>query len=196
MTTLAQGQLEHIERMSSRELVDRLRDGRSTGAAFFTCSEMGGDVPYVPHQPAESIFVWQNLGNCLADDAVLAHLVRSEKISNIIIYGHYPCALIDLTFDLDPAAARMSDETLAWLNQQVSGVKRSIAKQFGLSRDVHVMRKASEEHVLWQLAKVSSLLRDCTASKQEVSLHGWLWAGGELLCFDPQKRTFIPTCEE
>jgi carbonic anhydrase len=163
----------------------------ASGVAFVTCSELS-QLSVFPYEPSKSVSVWQNLGGCLDDPLLFAETVLSNKISNIVVLGHYPCALLELALNWDPLAVKMSKKTLEEAAARVSELRASIDNKFGLSRNAEVMRKASEEHVICQLSKVAALLPEIESrSGRTIRLHGWLLVDEELRCLDPERRQFV-----
>lgn len=195
ITRLNPVQMAHLEFISNHELARRLLSNASSGVAFLSCSEMS-HLSVFPYEPGKSVTVWSNLGACLDDPLAFADSVLSNKISNVVVLGHYPCALLELALNWEQAAVKMPKKSLEEAAYRVSELRSSIEKKYGLERDEAVMRKTSEEHVICQLSKVAALLPELEMrSGREIRLHGWLLMDEQLLCLDPGVRQFVSVAD-
>lgn len=191
ITKLNPVQLAHLECLSNHELHERLVSKASTGVVFLTCSELSQLSPF-PYEQSKSVSVWQNLGGCLEDPEGFADSILANETSNIVVYGHYPCALLELALNWAPVGLNMSKQALEEAASRASELRTSIEKKFGNEKNAEVMRKASEEHVIFQLSKVAALLPGLEKkSGRAIKIHAWLSIDGEVKCLDPQQRQFI-----
>ncbi len=198
MTLFAAEQLELVEKASSRELEERLSGGRASGIAFIACSEMGAGAPGIPTDPGLPIYVWQNLGGCIDDELALEDLVRANQISDLVIYGHYPCALLSMALS-DQKAPEYSSVSSRYLAGATAELRQYINDECCAKQNGNAMKKVAEHHVLRQLIKAMHLLPIAKArSGNDLRLHGWIWnsESSQVHFFDPAKGIFVPSAKD
>ncbi len=93
---LSPAQLKFVEKVSPIEVNDRLLSGKTTGLAVIACSELSEVDAGFPSGRELPVYFWQNLGGCVCDSTGLEVIVIDKMISNVIVYGHYPCEVIEV----------------------------------------------------------------------------------------------------
>lgn len=183
--------LSRCQHMSFDRLASDLSSANTTGVAFITCSELGTRIPGIPLHPELPVYVWQNLGACIDDAFVLG----PGNISDVIVYGHYPCSLIDIGVKGDgPLVADRFGGLLSTLSSLTKVVREEIQSRFGDRRDEEVLRKATELHILRQLElamehpEVLSAVND-----NRIRFSAWMQVPGYVrpLTFDGRTQQFV-----
>lgn len=140
--------LDCCQHVSVESLTLDLSSGKCRGVAYITCSELGVRIPGIPTHPELPVYVWQNLGACLDEGFSLT----PDDITDIIVYGHYPCSLIDLGVKGDaPLLTEKVGGLLHSLSSLTGAVRKEIQSRFGDRRDEAVLRTATELHIMRQL---------------------------------------------
>ncbi len=186
--------LSRCQHLSFDRLASDLSSAKITGVAFITCSELGTRIPGIPIHPELPVFVWQNLGACVDEAFALA----PANISDVIVYGHYPCSLIDIgvngTGPLLADRFEKKTELFSSLALQTRVVREEIQSRFGDRRDEAVLRKATELHILRQLELAMEQKEVlCAISENRVRFSAWMQVPGSMrpLCFDSGVQKFV-----
>lgn len=182
---VSENTLNLCHRASCDDLVANLCSGRTTGVAFITCSELGCRISGIPQHPELPVYVWQNLGGCVDETLLLG----SESVSDIIVYGHYPCSLVELCIKPNDRI----DCDLSYLSSRMQVVSEKVQSRFGDKRDDSVMRAATEMHVLRQLQLASEQPEVAKALKdKQIRLGAWMLfpESKRPVSFDARRRMF------
>jgi len=188
---LTDKQLHSIHPFSRQDLQTSLQSGNSTGVAVIACSEVDvcADLPGDPDLP---IYIWQNFGACVVDSGGLEDIILQKSVSDIVLYGHCPCNIIELALRSDDAGIT-ENSGIQHILDIAKETRSVIKKERGDRFDKETFRKASEDFVLRQAAalfKIASI-RDAI-EENKIRIHVWLRLPDDetLLNFDSQKRTF------
>lgn len=185
--------LRLIEATSRSQINKRLTGGTSTGVAVICCSEMCNINSVFPADPKLPIFTWQNLGGCVDDCGGLEDLVASQQISDIIVYGHYGCEIIEVGLRSDPSANGPSTNIYKEVIRRVSGTRNAIKERFGDKFDKHVFQRAVEDFVLRELSELLKLPKISKAAQEgTLKFHAWINHDDtmENATYDPQTESF------
>ncbi len=182
--------LDCCQQVSVESLTLDLSSGKCRGVAYITCSELGVRIPGIPTHPELPIYVWQNLGACL-DEGFSLNL---GDITDIIVYGHYPCSLVDIGVKGDaPLLAEKVGGLLHSLSSLTSAVRQEIQSRFGDRRDEAVLRTATELHIMRQLELASQLPEVLKAiDENRIRFGAWMQVPGSLkpLAYDRCRQQF------
>lgn len=191
---LAEQDLTFMSAVSKEELEKRLLAGTSTGVAIIACSEMNDVFAEMPRISGLPVFVWQNVGATANEADGLGQLVASGKISNLVIYGHYPCDLIHLglggqhQFELEP------DELVVdHFLHETKRTREMVQERYGIGADEFVLRKATEDFLLRQVESLLEIPEVLDAAiEQGLRIHAWisLPETHECYTFDPATQKF------
>jgi|AGTN01.1.fsa_nt_gi Carbonic anhydrase len=191
---LAERDLTLISAVSKEELEERLLAGTSTGVAIIACSEMDDVFAEMPRISGLPVFVWQNVGATVHEADGLGHLVASGKVSNLVIYGHYPCDLIHLgvggqhQFEFEP------DELVVdHFLYETKRTREMVKERYGDGADQFVIRKATEDFLLRQVESLLEIPEVLDAAiEQGLRIHAWmnLSESHECYTFDPATKKF------
>lgn len=192
---LAEQDLTFISAISKENLEDRLLAGTAKGVAIIACSEMDDVFAEMPRISGLPVFIWQNVGATVHEADGLGQLVASGQISNLVIYGHYPCDLIHLgvgggshQFELE------ADEmVIGHFLYETKKTREMVKERYGNEADEFVLRKATEDFLLRQIGMLLEVPEVLDAAlEQGLRIHAWmkLPATDECYTFDPASQTF------
>lgn len=164
-----------------------LENPYSAGIAFVVCSEMGGSVPCLSrYDDLATTYVWQNFGGSLPNELLLKSFLEQGLVTDVVILGHHPCAVLDLVWGKDVRLhnSRQADLLANSLTDALRSGNRT--KQQDPCE--------CEDHVLRELVRLLDVVSHSNLGPcQQFRAHGWLWTheSDELLSFDPEQRKFV-----
>ncbi len=184
--------LQFLEPVTPADLEKLLRNGQSKGAAYIACSEMGWSLPCVPEDEHLKILIFQNIGCCLESSHGIEDLAEAEMISDIVVYGHFPCEFIKTQIDNashfldnpeDATARHFSERSTNRLKLFIQDNRKKVEYDA-------LFRGATEQHLLDQIRKISTYQ---ITEQRQPRLHAWLWLDDskELLCFNGKTASFV-----
>ncbi len=187
--------LKFIENVSPEEMNERLLSGASKGVAVIACSEVSEIDAGFPSGRELPIYFWQNLGACVCDCTGLEAIVSEKGITDIIVFGHFPCEVVEIGLRSDFENPAFSKKLQEHFEFRTSETRRSIEERFGKKFDKDVLFKATEDFVLRQLARLLELPAILDAAENNgLKAHAWIMQPevAKITSLDPEKRLFVP----
>lgn len=173
-SAVTENQAHVIESVSAGELHKMLVSGVSTGVAIVACSEM--DVcAKLPKEQDLPILVWQNFGASVDDSGGLLDVLVESNISDVVIFGHYPCEIVELGLRAD----LVEDPKLSPGHEHFMGLMRAtrskMRAKFGDRFDREVMMKATQDFIVRQAEAIFELKRyNPVLADRTIRVHAWL----------------------
>lgn len=185
--------LKFVDKVTQGYLNSGLESGSIKGVGIICCSEVGNIDAAFPPNPDLPIFVWQNLAGCVSDCGGLTDLVANRKLSNLIVYGHYNCEIIEIGLRIDLESKDHLQKGFEGVVHRTLPTRQAMNSQYGDRFDKQVMRSAVEDFVLRQTASLLKLPEVYNAVKDDqLRVHAWLLKpeSDEHSCFDPSNHSF------
>lgn len=185
--------LDFVDKVTQSSLNRGLEAETVKGIGIICCSEMGNITSAFPAGQDLPIFVWQNLGGCVDDSGGLLDYISAKKLSNLIIFGHYGCEVMEVGLRIDLAPKEERQNVYQEVIRRTLPTRQAMTAQFGDRFDKQVMRLAMEDFVLREVASLLKLPAVYNAAKNDhLRVHAWLWKPdtGEHSCFDPSNHSF------
>jgi carbonic anhydrase len=173
-STTSESKTHLIQSASAGELHAMLISGVSTGVAVVACSEM--DVcRNLPPDPKLPILIWQNLGGSVDDSGGLAEVLIDSNISDVVIFGHYPCEIVELGLrgDVveDPLLSPGHDHFMGLM----TATRQKMRAKYGDRFDREVMMKGTQDFVLRQAEAMFELAEfNLELADRNLRVHAWL----------------------
>lgn len=163
-----------IESVSAGELHEMLVSGVSTGVAVVACSEM--DVcAKLPKDPNLPILIWQNFGASVDDSGGLAEVLVESSISDVVIFGHYPCEIVELGLRADLAEDSTSSPGREHFMGLMRATRAKMRAKYGDRFDREVMMKATQDFILRQAEAILELKTfNPELADRTIRVHAWL----------------------
>ncbi len=183
----------YIEPISQFEMSKRLTTGTAKGVAVICCSEMVCVNSVFPKDPGLPIYTWQNLGGCINDCGGLEELIARKEITDVIVFGHYGCEIIEVGLRSDPQAYPPGKKIYQEVVRRTGSTREAMKERFGDKFDKHIFHKAVEDFVLRQLASLLKLPTvSSAASEGQLRVHAWINCEDtmENANYDPNTQTF------
>lgn len=183
----------YIEPVSQCEINKRLTTGTCKGVAVICCSEMGSVNSTFPDHPDLPIYTWQNLGGCVKDCGGLEELIARNEITDVIVFGHYGCEIIEVGLRSDPSGDHATKRIYEEVVRRTYSTRTAMKERFGDKFDKHIFHIAVEDFVLRELAILLNLpVVSKAASEGLLRAHAWVNCDDtvESACYDPKTQTF------
>lgn len=191
---LSSAQLKFVQKVSPKEVSDDLLSGKTTGLAVIACSELGEVDAGFPEGREFPVYFWQNLGGCVCDSTGLEVIVKDKNISNVIVYGHYPCEIIEVAIREDFEDCCYSERLQEHFKSRTQATKQAVKERFGDKFDNEILQKATEDYVLRQLACLLAVPTvEQAAKNNQLQVHAWILRSdiNQITAFDPESQKFV-----
>jgi carbonic anhydrase len=193
-------QLRPEEFRSAHRLFQLRTRGQRPRALLITCSDMPID-PYslIPTNFAD-LYVLQNFGNLAApyDPRHPEQICSVEpalalySLDDIVVCGHTPCDVITnllVAQEVDCTAIAPVASTLGCAER----TRHIMAEHYGQLDGAMLLTAAVEVNVLVQLENLRTIPEVAgRLARGELHLHGWVYADGALLIYQPDQEQFSP----
>lgn len=186
-----------------RALFERLANGQSPEALFFTCSDSRVETAMITQTDPGELFVCRNAGNIVpphsnqtgAMTASLEFAVAVLRVPHIVVCGHTECGAMKGA--LDPSALGGLPHVREWLGYARAAVE--IVNEIGAGLDTAArMHMLTEQNVVLQLQHLRTHPSVAARlARGDLELHGWVYdiRSGRVSAYDEGARCFVPVAE-